>query len=189
MVSVKRISHKPFDEYRRHRGARATNHTDNSFVNSKVFASSPEPRSALLLATEGGVVIPFAWVALQMFLESIQRETGLSEISPKSQRLLEWIYTREESGDSRGLPLPLQFVAGNSPVGSMATVYQMLFELARLGFIDIAEDPLDTRRKVIRTTKKTRSLMMALAKSAENWAARLREQSKKKVRASRSSSL
>lgn len=124
-----------------------------------------------------------------MFLESIQRETGLSEISPKSQRLLEWIYTREESGDSRGLPLPLQFVAGNSPVGSMATVYQMLFELARLGFIDIAEDPLDTRRKVIRTTKKTRSLMMALAKSAENWAARLREQSKKKVRASRSSSL
>ncbi len=188
VVSVKRVSHKLFDQYRRHRGVSVPLEIDNFPVNRKLRVSSSTTDATPSASREGSIAMPFAWLALQIFLGSLQRETGLSEISPKSQRLLEWIYAREKMGDSRGLPLPLQFIAEASTIGSMATMYHLLFELASTGFIDICEDPLDTRRKLIRTTPKTQSLLTTLAKSAESWAALLRELPKRIAPESRSSS-
>jgi hypothetical protein len=157
---------------RRHRGETAHASLENCHVIKPQTLSIPEPRQNGIPMTPQGSAGAYEWIELQRLLGHLQSETPLTLLTPRAIRLLEWIVKKQESK----LDLPLQNVTGGSHVGTAKTIYQLLFELDQRGFIDIEPDPLDCRRRLVRTTQKTDELMQTLSKSVEHWGLQLRSQ-------------
>ncbi len=94
------------------------------------------------------------WVEFRKNLDALEERSGYAALDVTAQRVLEWIAEAEET-----LPvIHVQTVIMKSGVASPATLHKNLAVLEQEGFLSVTVDQEDTRRRVIKTTPKTRNL-------------------------------
>lgn len=92
-------------------------------------------------------------------LTAVEKESGYGQIDALSQRLLEWIFVRSESGS-----LFIQTIVMTSEVASPATIYKSLAVLEREALISLTVDPNDQRRRIVKPTQKAQALFAQLSR-------------------------
>lgn len=106
------------------------------------------------------------WTSLRTFLDQLELESGYKQIEPISQRILEWISTRNKTG----APLHVQEIIMKSRIASPATVHKSLAILEYRGLISITIDATDTRRRIVAVTSTAEKILSKLSRGVESWA-------------------
>jgi hypothetical protein len=99
------------------------------------------------------------WTDVMALLTAVEKESGYGQIDALSQRLLEWIFVRSESGS-----LFIQTIVMTSEVASPATIYKSLAVLEREALISLTVDPNDQRRRIVKPTQKAQALFAQLSR-------------------------
>jgi len=100
------------------------------------------------------------WALLTQAMDTIAERCGYSSLDRISQRLLEWISKTE-------LEIPViyvQTVIMKSGIASPATLHKSLAKLERQGFLATQVDKSDARRRIIITTKKSKTMFASLSR-------------------------
>lgn len=110
------------------------------------------------------------WINLRSLLDAVSRDTEMSRLDERSQRLLEWVVAHHNPE----LPTFVQAIVTGSNVASPATVHKCLSVLEREGLLHFTVDTLDTRRRIVTPTEKAYRLYEQLNNKVTQWASQFK---------------
>lgn len=137
-------------------------------INSNVSAcvviySSYFNHLLISLFSGGGAMI--TWFLLRKFLRQIELDPEYKKLGALSLLTLEWIALRSELNK----PLLVQEIVMQSCVASPAAIHKCIAALQKHGLISVAIDPIDSGRRVVKTTNQADRLFMKLSKKVDDW--------------------
>ncbi|MEY2776982.1 MAG: hypothetical protein RLY30_1080 [Pseudomonadota bacterium] len=109
-----------------------------------------------------------AWLNLRELLHSVTRESDMRTLDERSQRLLEWVVAHHNPKQ----PTYVQAIINQSGVASPATLHKCLSLLDREGFLQFEVDSIDSRRRIVTPTEKSKRLFDRLGRQVHDWVGR-----------------
>jgi DNA-binding MarR family transcriptional regulator len=110
-----------------------------------------------------------AWLNLRELLDAVARESELKHLDDRSQRLLEWVVVHHNPKQHTFV----QTIINESGVASPATLHKCMSLLEREGFLHFEVDPIDSRRRIVTPTEKSKRLFDKLGRQVNDWAGRM----------------